>query len=98
MKISKEKRDKISEQILFYLFNLNPKAEFTSHIAKEIARDEEFIKKILISLKNKKLVIEIKKNPKGIKYERRTRWKLSESAYNFYKKLQIEKNTSNPLQ
>ncbi len=88
MRISKEKKDKISEQILFHLFIKSPKAEFTSYIAKEIARDEEFVKKLLIELKKKNLVVEIKKNHKGISYARRSRWKLSESTYNFYKKLQ----------
>ena len=92
MKISKEKKEKISEQILSYLFLINPKPAFTSHIAMEIARDEEFIKKILQELKLKKLVIEIKKNPEGINYLRRSRWKLSESAYILYKKLQNGKN------
>jgi len=52
MKISNEKKEKISEQILNLLYLINPKLIFTSHIAKEIARDEEFIKKILLRLKN----------------------------------------------
>ena len=68
MKISKEKKEKISEQILAFLYSVNPKPMFTLYIAKEIARDEEFIKKILLELKEKKLVIEIKKNPQGLQY------------------------------
>jgi predicted transcriptional regulator len=91
MKISKEKRDKISEQILSYMFISNPKPLYTSHIAKELARDEEFIKRILLELKSKKLVTEIKKNSEGIAYLRRSRWKLTESAYSLYKKLQLTK-------
>lgn len=85
MKISQEKKEKISEQILAFLYSVNPKPIFTLYIAKEIARDEEFIKKILLGLKERKLVIEIKKNPKGIKYLRRSRWKLSDSIYQTYK-------------
>ena len=88
MKISKEKRDKISEQILAYLYSITPKPTFTSHIAKEIARDEEFIKKILLDLKKKKFVIEVKKNPEGINYIKRSRWKLSDSVYEVYKRTQ----------
>ena len=88
MKISEKKREKISEQILAYLYSTNPKPIFTAYIAQEIARDEEFIKKLLLELKKKKLVIEIKKNPKGVEYVRRTRWKLSEKAYNIYRKHQ----------
>ena len=85
MKISQKKQDKISEQILAHIFSKNPQALFTSHIAAEIARDEEFIKRLLLELKSKKLVIKIKKNPKGIDYIRRSRWRLSEAAYSAYK-------------
>jgi hypothetical protein len=88
MRISDIKREKISEQILAFLYSSNPKSFFTSYIAKEIARDEEFTKSLLINMKKKKLVIEIKKNSKGIDYIRRSRWKLSESSYNLYKKYQ----------
>ena len=87
MKISKEKMDKISEQILATLFSSSPKPLFTSHIAREIARDEEFVKRLLKILKNNKLVVEIKKNPQGIDYLKRSRWKLSDNAYKTYSKL-----------
>ena len=85
MKISQEKKDKISEHILAYLYSQNPQAIFTSHIALEIARDEEFVKKLLLDLNKKGIVIEIKKNPKGIFYLRRSRWKLTNKFYNLYK-------------
>ena len=88
MKISTKKKEKISEQILTLLYSINPKPLFTLHIAQEIARDEEFIKKLLLELKNKKLVVEIKKNPKGVSYIRRSRWKLSENIYQIYKRHQ----------
>jgi len=93
MKISEKKREKISEQVLAYLYSINPKPAFTSHIAQEVARDEEFMKTLLIELKNKKLVIEIKKNPKGIEYTRRSRWKLSDSTYQVYRQHQSIKST-----
>ena len=92
MRISNKKREKISEQILAFLYSINPKPVFTSHIAQEIARDEEFVKKILQELKNKKLVAEIKKNPKGIPYKQRTRWKLSDITYQTYKDKQSDFN------
>jgi len=88
MKLSQQKREKISEQILAYLFSISPKAIFTSHVARELARDEEFIKVLLLELKDKKLVIEIKQNPKGVFYIRRARWKLSKEAYEAYKNIQ----------
>jgi len=90
MKISKEKREKISEQILLFLYSANPKTIFTLHIAQELARDEEFIKKMLIELKKKKLVLEIKKNPKGADYKRRSRWRLSDKAYQVYRQINIK--------
>lgn len=88
MKISDKKREKIFEHILYYLFTESPRAIFTSHISTEIARDEEFIKKLLLELKKKQLVVEIKKNKDGVDYIRRSRWKLSSSAYEFYKNSQ----------
>ncbi len=85
MKISAAKKDKIAEQILAFLYSLSPKPEFTSRISAEIARDEEFIKKLLLELKKKGLVLEIRKNPKGEDYARRSRWRLTDAAYNAYK-------------
>lgn len=87
MKISEIKREKISEQILALLYSSSLKPLFTSQIAFEIARDEEFTKKILILLKNKNIVKEIKKNQKGIKYLRRSRWQLSDGTYQAYREL-----------
>ena len=85
MKISDTKKTKISEQILAFLYSLTPKPEFTSKISAEIARDEEFVKKILSDLKQKNLVIEVKRNPQGEQYARRSRWRLTDAAYNAYK-------------
>ena len=85
MRISQEKKDKISEQILAFLYSKSPESLFTSVIAKEIARDEEFAKKLLKNLNKKSLIIEIKKNPKGIPYKRRSRWRLTNITYKAYK-------------
>jgi DNA-binding IscR family transcriptional regulator len=85
MKISFKKRERISEQILLFLYTKNPQPLFTSEIAREMARDEEFIKKLLTDLKNKGLVVLIAKNSQGKKYLRRQRWTLSDSAYRIYK-------------
>jgi len=89
MKISKKKRDKISEQILLFLYSVAPKPIFTAHIADEIARDEEFIKKLLLELENKKLIVKITKNSKGIKYLKRARWRLRDQVFQTYKHHQI---------
>jgi hypothetical protein len=97
MKISKEKQQKISEQILAHLYSISPKPAFTAHIAREIARDEEFIKTLLKDLKLKKLVVEINKNPLGEQYIRRARWKLTDQTYDIYKHQQnINYENKNP--
>jgi predicted transcriptional regulator with HTH domain len=84
MKLSKEKKDKIAEQILSHLYHSFPKQLFTAEIAKEIARDEEFIKTLMFELKEKNLVIIIKKNEDGKDFVRRIRWQLSGPAYQAY--------------
>lgn len=87
MKISEDKKNKISEQILALLYSEHPKPLFTSWIAGELARDEEFIKKLLLNLKSKKMVSEVKKNPKGNIYSRRSRWIITDNVYLTYKRL-----------
>lgn len=84
MKISEKKKEKISEQIIAFLYSQSPKPLFTVEVAHEMARDEEFIKKLLIELKNKNLVAEIKKNPRGKEYVKRSRWKISDAAFTAY--------------
>ncbi len=88
MRISQQKKDKICEQILALLYSKSPKALFTAEISREIARDEEFVKDLLISLKQKELVVQIKQNPDGKKYKRRIRWRMSNKAYEAYKQHQ----------
>ena len=70
------------------LFEHSPQALFTSEISKLEARDEEFVKRLLQDLKNKKLVVLVAKNPKGTDYIRRQRWRLSNQAYDVYQKHQ----------
>lgn len=84
MRLSKEKKDKISEQILSLLYQSFPKQLFTAEISREIARDEEFVKTILFELKEKNLVVNIKKNELGKMFIRRLRWQLSAEAYKVY--------------
>ena len=84
MKLSEEKRQKISEYILSILYHKFPESLFTSQIAKEIARDEEFTKSLLIDLKSKELVVSINKNSVGENYLRRIKWRLSNKAHDVY--------------
>ena len=85
MEISDKNKQKISEQILAYLYSINPRAVFTVQIAQEIVRDEEFVKQLLINLKEKGFVVNINKNSKGTSYLKRIRWKLSDRTYSAYK-------------
>ena len=89
MRISTEKKEKIYEHILAFLYSNFPKSLFTFNIAQELAIDEEYIKKLLLELKKKTLVIEINKNSQGILYKRRSRWSLSQKAYEIYKQNQF---------
>jgi predicted transcriptional regulator with HTH domain len=93
-RISTQKIEKIKEQILFYLYTTSPKQVFTSKIAAELARDEEFIKKLLIELENQQLVNKISKNSKGKNYKVRLRWRISNKAYEAYQTHQINTNIS----
>ncbi|MEK6852613.1 MAG: hypothetical protein AABX59_01915 [Nanoarchaeota archaeon] len=84
-KISQEKIKKIKETILAFLYENFPKTAFTSHIARDIARDEEFTKKLLRELHTENFVVRINKNRRGIEFLRRERWRLSKDIYRAYK-------------
>ena len=86
-RISSTKEKRIKEMILHFLFEQSPRAVFTAAVSENIARDEEYIKRLLLSLENKGLVVSIKKNPQGKNYVRRIRWRLSNQAYDAYKKM-----------
>jgi DNA-binding IscR family transcriptional regulator len=85
MRLSQDKKDKIAEQILSYLYHEFPNQPFTAMIAREMARDEDFIKKIMFELKEKGLVIPIRKNAKGEVFTRRIKWRISQKVYDVYK-------------
>jgi len=93
-RISQTKENKIKETILHLLFEQSPKALFTYHIAQELARDEEYIKKLMSELETSNMVAGVRKNADGKDYSRRIRWRLSSQTYDAYKKL--NGNNSNP--
>ena len=86
-RISKEKQQKIKEEILSLLFDKSPKALYTYEVAKELIRDEEFVKRLLEELSHDKLIIKISKNKDGIDFLARRRWQLSHATYKAYKDL-----------
>lgn len=87
MKISASKEEKIKENIIHLLFEQSPRALFTAAIASYLARDEEYIKRLLFQLEKKNFVIAVKKNPQGKDYKRRIRWLLNTKVYEAYKKI-----------
>ena len=91
-KISNTKEEKIKEGILAFLFQHAPRALFTYHVAQELARDEEFIKRLLLELEAKEIVLGVRKNPEGQDYSRRIRWRLSDKTYQAYKNLNHNHN------
>ncbi|PIN90982.1 hypothetical protein COU61_02455 [Candidatus Pacearchaeota archaeon CG10_big_fil_rev_8_21_14_0_10_35_13] len=84
-KISGDKKERIMGNIISILYDSFPKSLFTVEISRAEARDEEFVKSLLLSLENQGLVRAVKKNPSGVPYSRRTRWTLTTKAYNAYK-------------
>ena len=83
-KISEVKIEKISEQILEYLYGVFPRLVFTVDVARELARDEEFIKRMLLDLEVKGLVVRVDKNSSGEVYLKRMRWRISNRAHEVY--------------
>ena len=98
-RISKSKQDKIKEAILLLLFQNSPKSLFTAQISQELARDEEYVKKLLLEMETGSMILSVKKNPEGIDYKRRLRWNLSEKVYSVYKAAQDNQGSvSGPIQ
>lgn len=78
------KIEKISEQILGYLYGVFPRLVFTVDVARELARDEEFVKRLLLGLEEKGAVVRVAKNSKGEVYLKRMRWRISNRAHEVY--------------
>ena len=89
--ISSKTKDKIREQILAHLFTQSPNPQYTVSIARELARDEEFIKSLLLELETKKLVVKVTKNAEGLDFTRRQRWRLSNQAFSAYHSMQTNR-------
>lgn len=90
--ISSKTKDKIREQILAHLFTQSPEPQYTVSIARELARDEEFIKSLLLELETKKLVIKVTKSADGLDFTRRQRWRLSNQVFSAYQTMQASRS------
>lgn len=86
-KIGEKKIKKIKEEILALLYENPINSLFTSDIAEEIIRDEEFTLRILKDLHNDGFINEIKTNQIGKEFLARRKWSLKPSVYSQYKQL-----------
>ncbi len=86
-KISEKKVEKIKENILSVLFDAGVRGMFTKQIGDEIARNDEFILRLLKELEKQKIIKQMNKTKKGTTFIRRKQWTLTNKAYDAYKKL-----------
>jgi len=91
MRISIDKQKKIKENILALLYSKSPQPVFTADIASELARDEEFTKKLLLEMEKERLILSVKKNNQGINYIRRIRWRLTTNVFEAYDRIEKQK-------
>ena len=85
VRISSVNQEKIKENILSFLYHSSPTALFGAEIAREVIRDEEFVKTLLTDMEKQNLVTSVNKNNKGINYLRRLRWRLTNNAFKAFK-------------
>jgi len=86
-KISFNTINLLKDDIISILYENNLKPIFTIEIAKELRRDKEFTKKLLLELKQKGILNEIKKNNKGKDYIKRSKWLIKPNIINKYNEL-----------
>lgn len=83
VKLSEKMVGLIKDDVVSVLYN-SPRALFATEVAFEVRRDKEFVKKLLLELKELGLVEEIKKNLKGNEYKERRRWRLRPNVVDAY--------------
>jgi len=86
-KISEKKLERLKEEIVSILYDNPAKPLFTSEIAEELIRDEEFTLKLLKTLNTDGIIKEIKKNKTGKEFLSRRKWTLEPKVYSKYKQL-----------
>lgn len=86
-KISFNTINLLKDDIISILYENSLKPLLTIEIAKELRRDKEFTKKLLLELKEKGILNEIKKNNKGKEYIKRSKWLIKPDIINKYDEL-----------
>lgn len=79
-RISDKKIEKVKSDILSLLYENNLRSLYTVYIADEIARDDEFILKLLRILQKENLVEQINKG-------KRKKWMMTNKAYKAYSQI-----------
>ncbi|MDD5253721.1 MAG: hypothetical protein PHG05_01275 [Candidatus Nanoarchaeia archaeon] len=80
--ISKEKIERIKQDILYLLYDLNLKPMYTKDLANEIIRDDEFVLRLLLDMEKRGLVRQVNKN-----HIRRKQWIMTNEAYDQFRKM-----------
>ena len=83
-KISSLKRERIQEEILRILFESGLHGRYTKQIADELARNDEFLLRLLLDLEKKHLVQHVPATTKGTPFVRRKKWILTAQAHDAY--------------
>jgi len=68
---------KVAEAALAFLNEKYPEALTCREVAEELARDNEFVAKVLFFLKDKGLAMQVTASPRGREYVRWTKWTLT---------------------
>ena len=87
VKLSSNTVNLLKDDIISILYENNLNPLLTMEIAKELRRDKEFTKRLLIELKEKGVIDQIKKNNKGKDYIKRSRWIINPEVLNNYNEL-----------
>ncbi|MDD5331243.1 MAG: hypothetical protein PHE43_00255 [Candidatus Nanoarchaeia archaeon] len=80
--ISKDKIERIKQDILYLLYDLNLKPIYTKDLANEVIRDDEFILRLLLDMEKEGLVKQVDKNN-----IRRKQWIMTNEAYDQFRKM-----------
>lgn len=84
VKISEKNIKLLQDDILSILYDQPLRPMFTNEIAKELRRDNEFTKKILLDLKEKGVVEVVKKSSKGYDYITHMKWRITPKFLNIF--------------
>lgn len=86
-RVSKKTFDKVAEDALAVLYDNYPAAVSTRIVAGEMARDKQFVARVLEFLRGKGFVEKWTKSKGGEDYERWMKWRLTKQAYDKYSEL-----------